>query len=59
MRFGLPLAFMIIQTSPGNHQGWLAVEGANPDLVRGLRKGAGADQTASGTTRVAGTQNFR
>jgi hypothetical protein len=54
-----PAAFMIIETSPGNHQAWLAVNAADSDFVRRLRKGTGADPTASGATRVAGTQNFK
>jgi hypothetical protein len=57
-------AFMTLQTSPGNHQAWIAVSGlANPDeakaFSRRLRKGAGADHSASGATRVAGTTNYK
>lgn len=58
-----PVAFLILNTSPGNFQAWVAVD--NPagvtdvDLARRLRKGAGADPTASGATRVAGTMNFK
>ena len=29
------------------------------DFARRLRKGAGADPTASGATRIAGSQNFK
>lgn len=56
-------SFLTLATSPGNHQSWVAVE--NPqaipdtDFVRRLRKGAGADPTASGATRVAGTANYK
>lgn len=53
------VAFLILATSPGNHQAWLAVEGADADLARRLKKGSGADATASGATRVAGTANFK
>ncbi len=58
-----PAAFLVISTSPGNHQAWVAV-GALPseemkDFARRLRKGAGADLSASGATRVAGTGNFK
>jgi hypothetical protein len=54
-------AFLTLQTSPGNHQAWVAVSGldAPKDFARRLRKGAQADLTASGATRVAGTLNFK
>lgn len=53
-------AFIVIQTSPGNHQAWVAVEKDAPeDFSRRLRKGAGADPTASGSTRIAGSLNFK
>jgi len=57
-------AFLILETSPGNHQAWVAVSGlATPeeakDFARRLRKGAGADHSASGATRVAGTTNYK
>ena len=41
-------AFMTLETSPGNFQAWVAVKNAPEDLGRRLRKGAGADPTASG-----------
>jgi hypothetical protein len=50
---------LILETSPGNHQAWLAVPDADPDFARRLRKGCGADASASGATRVAGTANFK
>jgi hypothetical protein len=57
-------AFLTLQTSPGNHQAWIAVSDmAAPqdakDFSRRLRKGAGADATASGATRIAGTTNYK
>jgi hypothetical protein len=54
-------AFLTLQTSPGNHQAWVAVSGLDSpkDFARRLRKGAHADLTASGATRVAGTLNFK
>jgi hypothetical protein len=57
-------AFMTLETSPGNHQAWVAVSGLpSPqeakDFARRLRKGTGADATASGATRVAGTANYK
>ena len=45
--------------SAGNHQAWVAVEkNAPPDFSRRLRKGAGADPTASGST-LSGSLNFK
>ena len=57
-------AFLTLETSPGNHQAWVAVSGLSTqqdakDFSRRLRKGTGADATASGATRVAGTSNFK
>ena len=57
-------AFLTLETSPGNHQDWVAVSGLpDPqeakDFARRLRKGAGADAAASGATRVAGTTNYK
>jgi hypothetical protein len=60
-----PHAFLVIRTSGGqgsggNHQAWVAVEkNAPPDFSRRLRKGAGADPTASGSTRISGSLNFK
>jgi hypothetical protein len=57
-------AFLTLQTSPGNHQAWIAVSGLASseeakEFARRLRKGAGADPSASGATRVAGTMNYK
>ena len=57
-------AFLTLETSPGNHQAWVAVSGLSTpeeakDFARRLRKGAGADHSASGATRVAGTTNYK
>src|SRR5208337_2995242 len=57
-------AFLTIQTSPGNHQAWVGVSGLDDtqgakDFARRLRKGVGADPSASGATRVAGTTNYK
>jgi hypothetical protein len=54
-----PHAFMIVRTSPGNHQAWVAVNDAPEDFARRLRKSSGADPTASGATRIAGSLNFK
>lgn len=52
-------AFLILTTSAGNHQAWVAARGCGPDLARRLRRGVGADPSASGATRVAGALNFK
>lgn len=52
-------AFLVLETSPGNYQAWIAVRDAPLGTTSRLRKGAGADPNASGATRVAGSQNFK
>jgi hypothetical protein len=53
-------AFLILETSPGNYQAWVALRAADDkDFVRRFKKGVGADATASGATRVAGSLNFK
>jgi hypothetical protein len=54
-------AFLGLETSPGNYQAWVSIPAgqADKDFARRLRKGAGADDTASGATRVAGSLNFK
>jgi hypothetical protein len=55
-----PAVFLTLETSPGNFQAWVAMRGAeDKDFARRLRKGADADATASGATRVAGSLNFK
>ena len=55
-----PAVFLILKTSPGNFQAWAAIPGAeDKDFARRLRKGTGADATASGATRGAGSLNFK
>src|SRR5271169_3598789 len=55
-----PAVFLILKTSPANFQAWVATSGAeDKDFARRLRKGTGADATASGATRVAGSLNFK
>jgi hypothetical protein len=52
-------AFLILQTSPGNHQAWMAVEGGDREFSRRLKISTQADLTASGSVRVAGTFNYK
>ena len=55
------ISFLTLATSPGNHQAWIAVpaSGDAKELARRLRKGLGADLSASGATRLAGTLNYK
>lgn len=52
-------AFLILATSVGNYQAWVAVPECGADFARRLRQGSGADPSASGATRVAGSVNFK
>jgi hypothetical protein len=55
-----PVSFLTLRTSPGNHQCWVAVaEQSDADFARRLRKGTGADLTASGATRVSGSLTIK
>jgi hypothetical protein len=50
----------MIETSPGSFQAWLALPGKLAlDFARRVRKGAKADVSASGATRIAGSLNFK
>ena len=54
-----PVSFLTLCTSLGNYQAWVAVAEADADFARRLRKGTGADPSASGATRVSGSLNFK
>jgi RepB DNA-primase from phage plasmid len=54
------VAFVTLQTSPGNHRAWLALPGSHGrEFCSRVRKGAGADTGASGATRIPGSFNFK
>jgi hypothetical protein len=53
------VAFLILATSAGNHQAWVAVPDSSADLARRLRQGCRADPSASGAARIAGSLNFK
>lgn len=58
-------AFLTLQTSPGNFQVWLAVRDAPTETEAArefktrVRRGSGADHSATGATRIAGSLNFK
>jgi hypothetical protein len=52
-------AFLILTTSVGNHQAWVAIRECTPEVAGRLRRGTGADPSASGAARVAGSSNFK
>jgi hypothetical protein len=52
-------SFLVLETSPENFQGWVAVTDASPETIRRVKKAAGADLNASGATRLAGSYNFK
>jgi hypothetical protein len=56
-----PHSVIVFQTSPANYQAWVAVEpGAPPDFRRRLIKRIRCpDKNASGSTRIAGSRNFK
>jgi hypothetical protein len=62
------IAFLTLETSPGNYQAWAAVRhtslsstkgDSRKELARRLRKGTGADLSASGASRLAGIPNYK
>src|SRR5580692_11248502 len=38
-----PVSFLVLRTSPGNFQSWVAVADGDADFTRRLRRGTGAD----------------
>ena len=52
-------AFLVLATSIGNYQVWIALAQCAPDFARRLRRGSGADPGASGAARLAGSLNFK
>lgn len=53
------ISFLVLETSPGNFQAWLAAKDAGTDTLRQVKKAARADPNASGATRLAGSYNFK
>lgn len=56
-----PAAFLTLRTSSGpkGHQAWVAVENGDKEFTSRLKKGTGADLSASGSVRLAGCANFK
>jgi hypothetical protein len=59
-----PVAFLMVRTSPGNHQAWIAVpkfasDQERKDFTRRVKKQVTADSSATGSVRLAGTSNFK
>jgi len=62
-----PYSFMVLRTSSGidgtgNYQAWVAIAAPDTsanDFAGRLRKGVGADPSASGATRISGHPNFK
>jgi hypothetical protein len=54
-------AFLILRTSPKErgYQAWLAVKGGDREFTSRLKRGTGADLSASGSVRMAGTGNYK
>lgn len=55
-----PAVLLTLESSPGNFQAWVALAAPrDEDFARRLKKGLGADKTASGATKIAGSVNFK
>jgi hypothetical protein len=56
-----PAAFLILRTSlkERGHQAWIAVQGGDRELTSRLKRGTGADLSASGSVRMSGTGNYK
>jgi hypothetical protein len=53
-------ALLTLETSPDNFQAWLALAGdEDKEFASRVRRGSGADVSASGATRVAGSINWK
>jgi len=54
-----PAAFLMLRTSPKGRQAWVCIEGTDTEIARRLRKGTGADPSASASVRIAGSLNYK
>jgi len=58
-----PAALLTLETSPGNFQAWMAIASSQAisekEIGSTLRRTTGADISASGATRLAGSRNYK
>jgi hypothetical protein len=54
-----PAAFLMLRTSPKGKQAWVCIEGGDKEIAQRLRKGTGADPSASASVRIAGSLNYK
>jgi hypothetical protein len=55
-----PAMFLLVETSPGNYQAWLALPGEHDrEFARRVRRAAATDRTASGAVKIAGSLNLK
>lgn len=55
-----PHSFLMFETSPNNFQAWLSLDSqVKPEFARRVKRGAGADVSASGATRLAGSHTLK
>ena len=52
-------AVLTLSTSPAGRQAWVAVKDAPAGFAGRLKEGTGADKEASGSTRIAGSYNYK
>ncbi|MHC5763939.1 DNA-primase RepB domain-containing protein [Nostoc sp.] len=58
-----PATLLTLETSPGNFQAWIAIAAdkvmPEKEIGSALRRSTGADISASGATRLAGSRNYK
>jgi RepB DNA-primase from phage plasmid len=54
-----PVAFLVVETSPGNYQVWLSIGGGTAEFVKRLMKGVHSDRRANCAGRIAGSPNCK
>jgi hypothetical protein len=53
------VAFLLMETSPGNYQVWIAIEGGSESIVKQLMSAVGSDPRANCSGRMAGSPNVK
>jgi DNA-binding protein Fis len=53
-----PHAFLVVAPAPGVYEAWVNVSDVSAYFGRRLQRAAGADTSAHGVTRIAGSRNF-